>query len=323
MRYPRLLLLSILSWFGQLSYVQAQQDAQFSLFMYNQLYFNPAAAGADGTTRFQLLNRIQWQGYQTTSGDGGAPNTLVFSGSVPLNYIKSAIGINYVNDRIGAMGSQEVQLSYAYRMNINDNILSLGAKVGFQNRYIDFSKLISREPGDPLIPAGRLGVTKPDISLGVFYDASTFYVGASVSHINQPTFNLGGSTGNSILAPTAYITAGYRWEPLYGLEIQPLILVKSLTDFSPRTMSVEGGVMATWDEWLFGGITYRVQDSYNIMAGINLLGNRALRLAGAVDLTGGGRGAKAPASYEVLLSYALPALTKGKKTIVRTPRFRY
>ena len=323
MKYPRLLLLSVLSWFTQLNDVQAQQDPQFSLFMYNQLYYNPATAGADGTTRFQLLNRMQWQGYQTTSGDGGAPNTLVFSGSVPLNFIKSAVGINYVNDRIGAMGSQEVQLSSAYRMNINDNTLALGARVGFQNRYIDFSRLVSREPGDPLIPAGRLGVTQPDISLGVFYDASTFYIGASVNHLNKPKFNLGVDAGNSILAPNAYLTAGYRWEPLYGLEIQPLVLVKSLLGFSPRTLSVEGGVMATWDEWVFGGVTYRVNESYNILAGINLLGNRSLRLAGAVDLLGGSRSAKAPASYEFMVSYALPALTKGKKTIIRTPRFRY
>jgi type IX secretion system PorP/SprF family membrane protein len=322
MKYPRLLLLCVIGWIGSLSVTQAQQDPHFSLFTFNQLYLNPATAGADGTTRFQIINRMQWQGYQTTTGDGGAPNTLIFSGSVPLNFIKSAVGVHYVNDRIGATGSQEVQFSYAYKLNINDNSLALGARVGFQNRYIDFNKLIAREPGDPLIPVGRLGQTQPDIALGAFYDATTFYIGASVNHLNQPKFSLSGDANNA-LAPNAYITAGYRLEPIYGLEIQPLVLVKTPLGFSSQTFSVEGGVLATWDEWIFGGVTYRLQDSYNIIAGINLLSNKALRIGGSVDLVGRSRNIKAPASYEVMLSYSLPALTKGKKTPVRTPRFRY
>ncbi|MFN4147713.1 MAG: type IX secretion system membrane protein PorP/SprF [Runella sp.] len=322
MRYPRLLLFffcSVLPFFS----AKAQQDAQFSLFMFNQLYFNPATAGADGTTRFQLLNRVQWAGYQTTSGDPGAPNTLLFSGSIPLNFIKSAVGVHYVNDRIGATGSQEFQLSYSYKININDNTLSLGVRAGLQNRYIDYNRLIAREPGDPNIPTGRIGTTQPDIALGAFYDATDFYVGVSVSHVNRPTFGLGGATAENALVPSSYLMAGYRWEPIYGLEVQPLVLAKSPLNFSSRTLSIEGGVMATWDEFFFGGITYRSGDSFNFILGINMLANRALRVVGAADVTSTGRSAKGPFSYEVLLSYALPALTRGKKTIIRTPRFRY
>jgi type IX secretion system PorP/SprF family membrane protein len=319
MKYPRLLLLSMIGWLSQMHYAKAQQDAQFSLFPFNQLYINPANAGEDGTTRFQIINRMQWQGYQTTTGEGGAPNTLIFSGSVPLNFIKSAVGVHYVNDRIGATGSQEVQFSYAYKLNVNDNTLSLGARVGFQNRYIDFNKLIAREPGDPLIPVGRLGQTQPDIALGAFYDATTFYIGASVNHLNQPKFSFSGDANNA-LAPNAYITAGYRMEPIYGLEVQPMVLIKSPLGFSPKTLSIEGGVLATWNEWVFGGVTYRVQESINIIGGVNW---NSFRLGLAADLVGSSKNIKAPASYEVMLSYALPAFIKGKNTPVRTPRFRY
>ncbi|WP_037301335.1 PorP/SprF family type IX secretion system membrane protein [Runella limosa] len=319
MKYPRLLLLSIISWLGHSAISHAQQDAQFTLFPFSQLYFNPATAGEDGTTRFQLINRMQWQGYQTSSGEGGAPNTLMFTGSVPLNFIKSAIGVNYVNDRLGAMGSQEVQLSYAYKMNINDNTLALGARVGFQNRYIDFNKLISRDPGDPLIPTGRLGQSQPDIALGAFYDATTFYVGASINHLNRPKFSLSGDAQNA-LEPNAYLTAGYRFEPIYGLIVQPMVLVKTPVNFSTKTLSIEGGAMATWNDWIFGGITYRLQESVNLLAGVNW---QSFRLGGAVDLTGFGRTTKAPASFEMMLSYALPPFVKRKAMPVRTPRFRY
>jgi len=320
MNYPRLLLFGMIGWLSQLNYAHGQQDPQFTLFNFNQLYFNPATAGADGTTRFQLLHRIQWAGYQTTTGDPGAPNTLVFSGSAPLNFMKSAVGVHYVNDRIGVTGSQEFQLSNAYRIDINDNTLALGARVGLQNRYIDFSKLIAREAGDPLIPAGRVAQSQPDLALGAFYDAATYYIGVSVNHLNKPSFNYGTATGDSPLEPNIYVNAGYRWEPVYGLEIQPMLLLKSPVAFNAKTLSVEGGVMATWNELIFGGVTYRLQESYNIIGGVNW---KSLRLGLAADLTGIGRTAKAPASYEVMLSYALPAFSRGKKTIVRTPRFRY
>jgi type IX secretion system PorP/SprF family membrane protein len=300
--------------------LQAQQDAQFSLFNFNQLYFNPAMAGADGVTRFQLLNRLQWQGYQTSAGDAGAPNTLMFSAAAPLNFIKSAVGVHYVNDRLGAMGSQEFQLSYAYRLNINDNTLALGVRAGMMSRFIDFSKLNPREQGDPLIPTGRIAQSRPDIAVGAYYDTPSYYVGVSVNHLNRAAYDFTSSSAENALAPNAYVTAGYRWEPLYGLEVQPMILLKSPSAFSAQTLSLEGGVMATWNETFFGGFTYRMGDAYNVLFGIDW---RSFRLGGAIDLTGVGRTAKEPASYEILLSYSLPAPSLNKKKIVRTPRFRY
>lgn len=302
----------------------AQQDSQFSLFNFNQLYFNPASVGSDGLTRFQVISRLQYAGYQTSSGDGGAPNTLMASASIPLPFIKSAVGIHYVNDRIGASGSQEVQLSYAYQLKINDNTLALGARVGFFNRFIDFSRLVAREPGDPQIPTGRIGLTQPDLALGAYYDATDFYVGLSVNHLNRPQFRFTGTGDPNPLTPNVYLNAGYRWEPIYGLEIQPMVLLKSPVAFSGNTFSVEGGAMVTYEETYFGGATYRLQDAISLLAGVNFLPSRALRVAAAFDIvTMGGKTIKSPSSYEILLSYALPAPRLGKKTVVRTPRFRY
>ncbi|TAH13867.1 MAG: type IX secretion system membrane protein PorP/SprF [Runella slithyformis] len=302
----------------------AQQDSQFSLFNFNQLYFNPASVGNDGLTRFQIVNRSQYTGYQTSSGDGGAPNTFMVSASVPLPFIKSAVGIHYVNDRIGASGSQEVQLSYAYQLKINDNTLALGARVGFFNRFIDFSRLVAREPGDPQIPTGRIGLTQPDLALGAYYDATDFYVGLGVNHLNRPQFRFTGTGDPNALTPNVYLNAGYRWEPIYGLEVQPMVLLKSPVAFSGKTFSVEGGAMATYEEKYFFGLTYRLQDAIGILGGVNLLSDGSLRVAAAFDIvTPGGKTIKSPLSYEILLSYALPAPRLGKKTIVRTPRFRY
>jgi type IX secretion system PorP/SprF family membrane protein len=300
----------------------AQQDAQFSMFMFNQMYFNPAYAGADGQTRIQIQNRWQWMAYQATFDEGGGPNTLMASASVPLNFIKSAVGLHYVNDRIGPSGSQEVQLSYAYKLNINDNALSLGARVGFYNRYLDFGKLRPRDTGDPLIVSGRVAQTRPDISIGALYDATTFYVGISANHLNQAQFPFGATTAKNTLSPNIYLMGGYRWYPLYELEIQPMALVKTESSFNTKTMSVEAGVMANYNESIFGGVNYRLQDALIVFLGKNLLDDR-LRIGASWDITFSGLEAKAPGSLEVFMSYSLPAPRFGRKSIVRTPRFRY
>jgi type IX secretion system PorP/SprF family membrane protein len=302
----------------------AQQDAQFSLFNFNQLYFNPASVGQDGLTRFQVLTRSQYVGYQTTSGDGGAPNTIMASASVPLPFAKSAVGLHYVNDRIGPSGTQEVQLSYAYQLKINDNTLALGARAGLVNRFIDFDRLVAREPGDPNIPTGRIGLTQPDLAVGAYYDAATFFVGLGINHLNSPQFRFANGGDANALAPNVYINAGYRWEPIYGLEIKPMVLLRSLSAVSVNTFSVEGGVLGTYNETYFLGATYRLQDAIALMGGVNLLSDGALRVGGAIDIvTAGAKTIKRPTSFEILLSYAMPAPRLGKKTIVRTPRFRY
>ncbi len=306
-----------------LTTVEAQQDAQFSLFPYNQIYWNPAATANDGQTRLQLHNRWQWAGYQGTFDNGGAPTTFVASAQVPLNFIKSAVGVHYVSDKLGAMGSQEIQLSYAYKLKLGDNTLAIGARAGVYSRSIDYNVLRARDAGDPLIQTGRVAQSKPDLALGLWYNAESYYVGVSVNHLNQSQFSLGSDKATNLLKPNLYITAGYKWEPLYALEVQPIVMLKTGTDFNLKAASVEVGGIVTYNEWLFGGATYRLSDSAVGILGVNLVSNR-LRIAGAFDLTTFGKDIKSPQSYEILLSYALPAPNLGrKKTIIRTPRFSH
>ena len=61
-----------------------QQDPQFSLFMFNQTYYNPAAVGAEGLTRFQLMYRSQYSGYQGVD-PGGSQGTQMFSFNMPFD----------------------------------------------------------------------------------------------------------------------------------------------------------------------------------------------------------------------------------------------
>ena len=70
LRYSILLL-----FFFEISSLMAQQDPQFTQYMYNGMYYNPAFAGKEGGFRFSALHRSQWLNYTTNSGQGGAPIT--------------------------------------------------------------------------------------------------------------------------------------------------------------------------------------------------------------------------------------------------------
>lgn len=298
----------------------AQKDAQFSLFSLNQLYLNPAAAGADGLTKFQLTHRTQYAGYQGTNLDdtGGALSTQLFSFSMPFKNF--GIGFYALNDKSGPRTDQDFKLSAAYHIPLAGGKFQVGASAGLFRQAIDYGKLRARDPNDPLIQTGVISEMNPDFSVGARYENETFYAGVSLNHFLKPKYQLGSETGTNPLPRTLYFNAGVNVELGYLLDIQPIVLVKS--DIS--TISVEGGATVTYNKRYWIGGTYRQQDTYFIiMGGVYLLPDQSLRLSGAYDMVVGGDKAKSPSSFEVMLSYALPSPKFGKKTIIRTPRFRF
>ena len=299
-----------------LSVVRAQQVAQFSLFSQNQLFFNPATAGSDNLTRLQLVHRNQYSGYQGTLDAGGAPVSSLFSASTSIKNI--SVGFYVLDDRIGPMSTQDVQLSAAYRIPTNNGTFSVGVRGGLYRNAIDFNQLRPNDPNDPLIGAGVIGQTQPDVSVGVHYQNQAYFVGLSATHILSPSFPLG-TGGENPLRPVYYLNGGVLIGLGYLAEIRPIVLLK--TDAS--SFSIEGGVTFTYNNRYWIGATYRQQDAFILMGGMYLLPNRSIRLGGAFDLVTTGQSVKSPLSYEILLSYDLPKPKFGKKTIVRTPRFRY
>jgi type IX secretion system PorP/SprF family membrane protein len=297
-----------------------QKDAQFSLFSLNQLYLNPAAAGADGLTKFQLTHRTQYTGYQGTNlaDEGGALSTQLFSFSMPIKNF--GVGFYALNDRSGPRTDQDFKLSAAYHIPLAGGNFQVGASAGVFRQSIDYGKLRARDPDDPLIQTGVISEINPDLAVGVRYENDAFYAGVSLNHLLKPKYQLGAETATNPLPRTVYFNAGVNIEMGYLLDIQPIVLVKS--DIS--TVSVEGGATVTYNKRYWIGGTYRQQDTYFIlMGGIYLLEDQSLRLSGAYDLVLGGDRAKSPSSFEVMLSYALPSPKFGKKTIIRTPRFRF
>ena len=75
----------------------AQQDAQFTQYMYNTININPAYAGSRGALSIFGLHRTQWVGLD------GAPTTNAFSLNTPINNSNLGLGVSLVSDKIGQL----------------------------------------------------------------------------------------------------------------------------------------------------------------------------------------------------------------------------
>jgi type IX secretion system PorP/SprF family membrane protein len=300
--------------------VLGQQDPEFSQFMYNKLYYNPAYAGVEGLTRFDLLLRSKWTGYSSTfDGNGGAPTTEVLSISSPIFKINSGFGVYIMNDNLGNLNNLGFQASYAYHFQVKDAKLSVGLSGGFYAQSIDFSKYRPTDPNDPLIGEGKETNVKPDMGFGVHYQGKKLYLSVGAAHLLSPSFNFGSDNLRNTLEPNVTFMAGYDYNISYNIVLTPSLLVQ--TDFNKALINF--GAIGTFNEKFWGGITYKYEESVAIILGIGLLKDNALEIGYAFDYIVHSQDAKQPTSNEIRLSYALPANPFGGKKVVRTPRFRH
>lgn len=336
----------LLPWavFMAFSGVYAQQDAHFSHYMFNDMYFNAGYAGIEDATRATLIHRSQWLGYEGTLDDGGAPTTQMLTVSHPLRILgsyttNSGVGLMVTNDRLGPWRILNVKGAFAYHIKLkNGATLGTGLRIGLFNQGIDGSVLRAVDQNDDvvdqLIASGTNNQLKPDVDLGVYYNTRKYYAGISISHLTASQFQFGSDIIASTLARHLYINGGYRIRLGQNLEVVPSAVIQ--TDFSETSFNY--GAVANINKFKYwGGLTLRqslvnrsggepgkklANDDLVLLVGIGLLQNNALRIGYSFDIVTTGASAKDNTSHEFMLSYVLPISREDKLAPVRTPRYR-
>lgn len=300
--------------------VFAQQDAQFSQYMFNNLYLTPAHAGVDGVTSLTAFHRSQWLGYQSSFGDGGAPVTQMVSFNTPIYKIKSGFGAYVMNDNLGPQNNLEIQASYAYHLGLKESKLSFGMRVGMYSQTLDYGKYRAIHPEDPLIGGrqGKESQIRPDMAFGLFYRSEKYYVGAGFNHLLKSEFDFGLSQRNA-LENHLNFTTGYYYEVSFDLTVLFSALVKS--DFNKTT--IDGGAIAHYKDTMWGGISIRQSEAANLLIGYSLLKDKSLKFGSSIDFVIINTEAKENFSLEFMLSYELPVNPGSGKKVVRTPRYRH
>lgn len=233
---------------------QAQQDAQFSQYIFNGLYINPAYAGYKSDFFINTFFRSQWTGLP------GAPTTasIAADGAVANDHV--GLGILLQRDQIGAQSTVAAYTNYAYRIQIGDNEdsrLAFGLGVGLIQSGIDGSRLNPVQTGDNYIPTGYHSFLSPDARVGLFYTTDDWFVGASVDNL-LPQYTHPASTatalGVPIPKPHEYFTIGGIFDVNSDMKLKPSILIKD-TPTAPTSMDINTFLLISEKFWLGG--TYR------------------------------------------------------------------
>ena len=240
---------------------RAQQDAQFSQYIFNGLYINPAYAGYKEEMFLNSAFRSQWTGLT------GAPTTMSIATDGTVADGKVGLGAMIQRDQIGAQTNMAAYANYAYRIQIGEqdhSKLALGLGAGFVQNGIDGTKLNPVTANDNYIPTGNQSVLLPDARVGFFYSNDHFFIGASadniVAHLVHPA-----STTSALLVAVPVVHEYFTTGALFTLDDQtkfkPSILIKDAPG-APTSMDINAFVLLNEKIWLGG--TYRTAvDIYN------------------------------------------------------------
>jgi type IX secretion system PorP/SprF family membrane protein len=223
----------------------AQQDAQYNQYIFNELVINPAYAGTKDIINADAFFSKQWLGVD------GSPANETVSIDGPISE-KMGLGLQILNDNIGAESQQSLFGSYSYKLRINDNYrLSLGLALGASYFSIDGRELTTATPDDPSVPRILESKLLLDAKTGLFFYSERFYAGLSVTDL------LANAKNNPFYAEQVrnyYVTSGYVFDVLPKLKIKPSFLLKHASDL-PSNIDIN--VFFLYDQRFWIGGTYR------------------------------------------------------------------
>ncbi|GGK83436.1 type IX secretion system membrane protein PorP/SprF [Rufibacter glacialis] len=221
----------------------AQQDPQFTQYMFNGLLLNPAYAGSRGFSSVVGSHRSQWAGFE------GAPQSQTLSFDGNLNR-KLAGGVIISNDRLGAQRFTEVSLNSAVRISLSHSTrLAVGISLGATQQTLDGTKLRPDEPNDLAIPQGIERAVKPSARVGTYLYSTRFYAGVSLG--NVVFFRDGLPTDPK---PHLFLTSGGVFDLGQKMKFRPSALLKE--DFNgPAALDLNAFLLFNEQFWV--GTSYR------------------------------------------------------------------
>jgi type IX secretion system PorP/SprF family membrane protein len=290
------------------SAIWAQQDVQFTQFANNKIFYNPGVIGSGDAICLSAAHRSQWVGFEN------APTTQNFSANVPLDIIGGGLSVNFTNDMIGFFQDITAGVGYGYQASLAGGTLGLGVRVDFRNKNVTSGVWAPPQTmNDPSLV--QLGATSmaTDLSFGTYYQRDNWYAGLSSTRLleTKDILTANGGSGNAQIRGQRhyYFMGGYDIDLQNGFVLQPAMMVK--TDLV--TTQFDLNAAATYNNQIWGGVTYRVYDALSVMAGYQI--TKDLRATYSYDLTTSSLRNSSSGSHEIMMSYCftieIPPKEKG------------
>lgn len=285
--------------------MSAQQDPQYTQYMYNMNIMNPAYAGSKESLSITALYRTQWAGLD------GAPETITLSAHAPVGE-RVGLGLSAIKDELGPISETNVYIDFSYTLPMGESLkLALGIKGGATFHDVGLTSLELQDPGDPFFSEDISNVY-PNVGAGAFLYSDNFYLGISVPnflnsvHLDENGLKYGSETQHF------FATAGYVFQISDNFKLKPSVMVKSAFD---APISLDGNLNALFFDRFELGASYRLDDSFSGLVGFQV--TDFLRIGYAYDHIISELKGVGSASHEVIVTFDI----FFKPRILHSPRF--
>ena len=294
----------------------AQQDAQYTQYMFNTMSVNPAYAGSRGQLSIAALYRAQWVGLD------GAPETQTLNLHSPIRNSRLGYGISVVNDNIGDGVVQETYIDavISYTIDVSlDGKLSFGLKAGGNLLNLDFNGLNNFD-NEPIAGDNIENKFSPNFGLGVYYHTDRFYAGLSAPNLLETDhFDNSQRDANDVQFLSTdrinfYFITGYVFDLSGNMKFKPAFLTKVV---SGAPLQLDFSANFLFNDKFSLGAAYRWDAAFSALAGFQISDQFMLGLAYDREITELGSTQFNDGSFEVFLRFEL---VKSFQRLV-SPRF--
>lgn len=256
----------------------AQQDPQFTNYMYNTISINPAYAGTRDAVSIFGLHRNQWVGLN------GAPVTNVASVHMPIKNSNLGFGLGFINDRIGPSTENVISADVSYRIQVSENsTVSFGIKGTANLLNVDYSKLSIEDVTDTDFQFNVENRFTPNVGAGVYWFSEKYYLGLSVpgfletTHFNKKSQSLATSSA-AAERMNLYLVGGYVFDLSPSTKFKPAFITKAVNG-SPLQIDATANFM--FNEKFIVGAAYRWSASVSGLVGFQI--NKGLLIGYSYD----------------------------------------
>jgi type IX secretion system PorP/SprF family membrane protein len=296
------ILLFALVFTSVLSY--AQQDAQYTQYMYNTINVNPAYAGSRGALSVFALYRAQWIGLE------GAPVTSTVSVNTPFNESNMGLGLSIVNDKLGPTTENNISADFSYTMQTSEDWkLSFGIKATANLFDLDVSKLSAKDTDNSLQNYSKIS---PNFGAGFYLHSDNAYLGFSIPNFIETTRYNNEQVAIFTDRVNYYFMGGLVFELNDTVKFKPAFLGK-MSNGAPLQLDVSGNFL--FNDKFMVGATYRWSAAISAMVGFQI--SDGMYIGYGYDRESTNLGNFNSGSHEIFLRYELFKNTSS----ISTPRF--
>lgn len=294
----------------------AQQEAQFTHYMYNASIINPAyTLDSPGDIKFGALHRSQWVGIE-----GSPTSTMAFGQALLKNKIQ--LGVSFINDQVGDFVSENnAYADLAYKLALSKHsFLSFGTKLGLRFFDADINNLnlqSGNSSGTDQAFEDNIDKQFLNVGAGLFFNTKSFYLGLSAPNLVETKyFDDSQQSIRDHEQIHGFLTGGYIFNLSNKVKLKPSFLLKGVRG---APLSVDLNTNLLFNDKLEIGLSYRLEDAVAGLIGFNF--SEKLMLGYSYDYTLSKLSEFNSGSHEIMLIYRVNALRPDSREHTKSPRF--